>query len=113
VRDEALSSCDAELQVLGIDHPALAVWLTASWNLPAGVVWAVAGHHHPDAVEGHARAARIVSCGNLLAHVFAGAPVELRGTVAEQLRTLGLPPADAETLVAEVLEQLAGMGDLV
>lgn len=113
MRDEALSSCEAERSVLDVDHTVLAAWLTADWHLPAGVVGSIAGHHDPDGADEFERPARIVACGNLLAHIFAGGPVELRSLLYDELKWLGLKIGPAEELAVAVLEQLADMGDLV
>jgi HD-like signal output (HDOD) protein len=103
----------AESAVLGVDHTVIATWLMANWNLPEGVVRSVAGHHDPDAVDGHERQARVVACGDILAHIFAGGPLDLRTSLYGELARLGLKLPVAEELGVEVLSQLADLGDLV
>ncbi|MCP4571721.1 MAG: HDOD domain-containing protein [bacterium] len=113
MRDEGLDSCTAERSVLGVDHTTLAAWLMDDWHLPESVVGSITGHHDPGAVGEHERPARILTCGNLLAHLFAGGPAELRTVLYDELKLLGLKIAEAEDLTVEALHQLADMGDLV
>ncbi|MBE0566302.1 MAG: HDOD domain-containing protein [Krumholzibacteria bacterium] len=109
--------CDsraAETAIAGVDHAHLAACLTSRWTLPAGIVGAIVGHHEPDRSGEHARLARIVACGNDLAHLHEGRdPEVLLPAVHDALGRLGLAFGAAEDLVERVRLQLADLGDLV
>ncbi|MFN2372064.1 MAG: HDOD domain-containing protein [Candidatus Krumholzibacteriia bacterium] len=109
--------CDcrvAETVTVGIDHARLAADLTSRWNLPAGIVAAITGHHEPDRAGDHARLARIVACGDDLAHLHDGGDREvLLPVVLDGLGRLGLAFGASEELVETVRVHLADLGDLV
>ena len=108
------ASSVAEMEVVGVDHAHLAACLTSRWNLPAGIVGAIVGHHEPDQAGDHARLARIVACADDLAHLHEGGDPEILVPRAhEALGRLGLAFAAGEELVEQVRVQLADLGDLV
>jgi len=49
-----VSTEDVEIEYFGISHSTIGAWLAEMWALPADIVAAIAGHHHPDAGLLHA-----------------------------------------------------------
>lgn len=104
----------AEAEVVSVDHTHLAACLTSRWNLPAGIVGAIVGHHEPDQAGDHVRLARIVACADDLAHLHEGGdPEVLVPRAHEALGRLGLAFGAGEELIEQVRLQLADLGDLV
>ena len=61
---------ELELQVLGVTHMELGVWLMEAWNLPSELIIAVREHHNPDYNDTHAVYPNLVLIGNRLLKSF-------------------------------------------
>lgn len=111
-------SVTVERAVLGVDHAQLANWLTASWHLPESIIAAVVHHHDPETAGTYEQLARVVACGDLLAHLHGGpengaVPIpRLRTRLYEMLGRMGISPLAAEDLTEQVRVNLVNMGDL-
>lgn len=49
--DRSIPLCQAESEVMGIDHAELGAWLGRKWNLPDQIVSAIRWHHAPTKVD--------------------------------------------------------------
>lgn len=77
-----ISSTEAELEIIGVDHGHIGSWLIQRWNLPEDIIESVAQHHirPPDTPETHL--AVFVEWADRLFYILDGKTVE---TVCEQL----------------------------
>ncbi len=57
---------ELELQVLGVTHTELGVWLMEAWNLPSELIIAVREHHNPDYRDTHAVYPNLILIANRL-----------------------------------------------
>ena len=116
VQGKGMASTDAEISIVGIGHDQLAAWLMAGWNLPAGVVAAVVGHHAPETAGDFTALARIVAAGNAISHLHAGSqggdPTAERARLLADLETFGLALGEAEELVDCIRVRLVSLTDL-
>lgn len=59
---------ELEEEKFGLSHAAIGEVLAAKWNLPAGLVQAIAFHHRPHDAPGHPELAALVGLADYLAH---------------------------------------------
>ena len=60
------SLVELEMQVLGVTHMELGVWLMEAWNLPGELIIAVKEHHNADYNDVHAIYPNLVLIANRL-----------------------------------------------
>ena len=74
---EDVSHCQAERQMLGVDHSEIGGWVCEHWRFPSDVVEAIRLHHHP-VPRSQPGLVDVVHVGDALAHALdlAGAPDE-------------------------------------
>jgi putative nucleotidyltransferase with HDIG domain len=92
-----------EKKLFEIDHCSAGRWLCKSWNLPADMTEAIAGHHEPDLVEGSLTSLIAVADG--LAAAMGYGTVELKDELAlsDLIAPLGAGDADAVLKKVEAL----------
>jgi putative nucleotidyltransferase with HDIG domain len=86
IREEGVSSAEAERRVLGTTHAEVGAYLLGLWGLPDALVEAVAWHHNPSGCPGSAfTPLTAVHAADVILHADKGAKVD-----AAYLARLGL-----------------------
>lgn len=67
VREQDLSMRQAEIQVLGVDHSEIGLWIAEKWNLPPQLVEAVGYHHRPTQARRAPKLTAVVALADALA----------------------------------------------
>ncbi len=70
IKSEDILSIEAEQLMLGFGHPRVNKWVAGHWNLPAGIVAAMAYHHNPMAAENYKTLASVVHLGDFFTRLF-------------------------------------------
>jgi HD-like signal output (HDOD) protein len=106
---QAVESLEADLVTVG--HARCAAVVFDEWKLPTTLIAAVKHHHDPEAApEQHQRLTALVHLGNHVSltsgYGFPGERMSA-GLQTQSLATLGLTPADIDTVAAALPEQLS------
>lgn len=108
VQEEGVSWCQAETDILGVDHQALGMGLASKWKFPMGLRAAIGYHHCPDRVsEDHRVFAYAVRLADMIACVDRkGMSLTIRDDEAvvtpQLMEIIGLTDQDVEHLRADL-----------
>ncbi len=86
---------ELEMQVLGVTHMELGVWLMEAWNLPSELIVATREHHNPDFHDTHAVYSNLILISNRL------------------LKSLGMGDEITDSLPDDILQGLGLTSDSV
>jgi putative nucleotidyltransferase with HDIG domain len=104
--------CQAEEEVLGVDHGLLGSWLLEKWALPAKLVEPIAEHHHFNPRHDHSDRTALLLLADVLCRAAAfgnGGDRKIPRLPAEALEVMGV----SLPVVEEVVERMAAeLGDI-
>jgi HD-like signal output (HDOD) protein len=100
---------ELELQVLGVTHMELGVWLMEAWGLPSELIIAVREHHNPDYHDTHAVYPNLILVGNRLLKSF-GMGDEITDALPDTvLRELGLTKDSVVDIFDMIVDNREGL----
>lgn len=108
--ERAVSTLEAEREILGADHAEIGLWLAESWNFPDTLKDPIAYHHDPARSEARAAKTAIVHFADILVHSLCfGSPED---SLVPQLNknawgVLGLSVENLREVVDEVDNELS------
>ncbi|HAS83959.1 MAG TPA: hypothetical protein DCS43_15090 [Verrucomicrobia bacterium] len=101
--------CNAEQEVVGIDHATLGGWLCGKWNLSEELMLSILWHHDPDsAPDAHWELTAMCHVANYicnLEHIGDGGDLAQPTCVQSVWKRLGLAVSDISVIVDEVNEE--------
>ncbi len=74
VKDEGISSIDAELEEIGVDHTEIGAWLAETWSLPSPIVECIRYHHQPQLAPENRTLTAVVHIADVIATALLTAP---------------------------------------
>jgi putative nucleotidyltransferase with HDIG domain len=109
VEKHNISTRQAELKVLGVDHAEVGFWLTKSWNLPNKLVEPIMCHHDPRKAKDQQLSSAIIHLSNIIIRGMGYGHAS--DTKVPQLSKrawdlLDLSPVDIVEIIDEVEEKL-------
>ncbi len=110
------SFCQAEREVLGVDHAILGAAVARKWHFPEDIAAAIAFHHEPERTRKHRKLCHLVCLANLMCvtlGVGAGAEGLASTFSAELLAEVGLKPRQLDLLLLELKDILDQAADLL
>ena len=108
-QDREISTRQAEMEILGLDHAEVGGWLAKTWNLPGKLIEPIAMHHNPSAADNEKMAAAIVHFSNIMIRGMGcghGADVWVPPLDNDAWQLLGLNPQDIDEILLAVEEKL-------
>lgn len=109
------SFCEAEQEIIGIDHAELGAKIFAKWNFPGYMAEAVRHHHDPDALQQDKLIALVALANGLIISMGIGVGVNGLATSlqAEGLQRFALGEAEIQGCMAELLSELAKAAEVL
>lgn len=113
--ERSIDQCQAERELLGVDHAEIGARLLARWHLPTTIEQAAAFHHRPDELAGDSLC-DLVHLADILAHAAAAGALEVgiaRLEPTSAFTRLGLQSAQCDADLQPLPDEFAAMRDLL
>jgi putative nucleotidyltransferase with HDIG domain len=115
VEEKGCSFREAEVEILGVDHADIGLWLSQEWGLPERLTAAISFHHDPDGVTKFKERVAVVHIADVLVRAFGigfGGDKWVGRIKPSQWELLGMDKVDLPQLMGKILVELEEIENL-
>jgi putative nucleotidyltransferase with HDIG domain len=115
VEEKVCSFREAEVEVLGVDHGDIGLWLSQEWGMPERLIVPIAYHHEPETAPKFKDRVAVVHIADSVIRAFGvgfGGDQWVGRIKPSQWELLGLDKADLPVLMRKILSELEEIENL-
>jgi putative nucleotidyltransferase with HDIG domain len=109
VEEKGCSFREAEVEVLGVDHADIGLWLSQEWGMPERLIVPISHHHEPDAAVKFKERVAVVHIADSLVRAFGvgySGDKWVGRIKPSAWEAIGMPRLDLPQLMRKILKEL-------